>query len=147
MCSLRGTIPSSSKLIEFHDGKTVFNVNAIPKVESYSTMEMFRRLPGVSADNGSVKLYGVEATIYINGVQQKMTVDALNTYLESLPASAVQSIEVDPVPGAEYANDVKSVINVRLKKNFDDGKMFRFASTGCIPTMRTACSSRITARI
>lgn len=123
-------VRSEAKLIEFHDGKTVFNVNAIPKVESYSTMEMFTRLPGVSADNGSVKLYGVAATIYINGVQQKMTVDALNTYLESLPASAVQSIEVDPVPGAEYANDVKSVINVRLKKNFDDGKMFRFASTG-----------------
>jgi len=125
-------VRSEAKLIEFHDGKTVFNVNSLPKVESYSTMEMFNRLPGVSAENGSIKLYGVAATIYINGVQQKMSVDALNTYLESLPASAIQSVEVDPVPGAEYANDVKAVINVRLKKNFDDGKMFRFSSNASV---------------
>ena len=69
-------------------------------------------------NNGIPNIRGQEATVMINGKTSSLSkTDAL----KSLPAGAVEKVEVITSPGAQYKSSYKSIINIILKKGVDEG--------------------------
>lgn len=65
---------------------------------------------------------GSSSHIYINGRRNKMPQEALITYLQSMPATLLGSIDILPIANSTYAGDgIFSVININLKRNPDNG--------------------------
>ncbi len=94
-------------------------------LEKAGTMEnLLDRIPNVSAQNGSIKVFGRgEPVIYINGRQMRD-----KSELDRLHSDNIKSVEVITNPGARYAASTKAVIRITTKKI--DGEGFGFdAST------------------
>lgn len=100
--------------IEVGADKTVVSVKNNAMLSSGTTLEAIKKIPGViSAPNGSLSLNGKGISIYIDGAPSSLTGDDLQNYLNSLPANAVEKIEVLNNPGAAYeANARGSILNI-----------------------------------
>ena len=79
--------------------------------------DLLNKLPGVSADGGSVNVFGAgKSEIYINGRKMR---DA--SELDQLSSDNVKRIEVIRNPGARYDATVKAVIRIYTKRAQGDG--------------------------
>ncbi len=87
-------------------------------LEKAGTMEnLLDRIPNVSAQNGSIKVFGRgEPLIYINGKQMRD-----RSELDRLRSDNIKSIEVITNPGANYAASAKAVICITTKKAPGEG--------------------------
>ncbi|PQA54505.1 carboxypeptidase-like regulatory domain-containing protein [Siphonobacter curvatus] len=67
-------------------------------------IDLLGRIPGVKLDrDGELSLQGKTGVlVYINGKQSYLTGNALLSYLKSLPASDIASIDFLPTPSASY---------------------------------------------
>ncbi|MEP7219066.1 MAG: carboxypeptidase regulatory-like domain-containing protein, partial [Bacteroidota bacterium] len=76
--------------------KTVYGVENNPSYTATNVSELLGQTPSVSVDqDGKVSLRGKEnVTIMMNDRPLMMTGDALNKFLQSLPASTVKEIEI-----------------------------------------------------
>jgi iron complex outermembrane recepter protein len=100
--------------LEVGADKTVVAVKNNAMLSSGTTLEAIKKIPGViAAPNGSLSLNGKGVTIYIDGSPSTLTGDDLQNYLNSLPANAVEKIELIYNPGAAYeANARGSIVNI-----------------------------------
>lgn len=96
-------------------------------LEKAGTMEhMLDRIPNVSAQNGSIKVFGRgEPVIYINGRQMRD-----KSELDRLHSDNIKSVEVITNPGARYAASTKAVIRITTKKIQGEGFGFDAKTTG-----------------
>lgn len=96
-------------------------------LEKAGTMEhLLDRIPNVSAQNGSIKVFGRgEPVIYINGRQMRD-----KSELDRLHSDNIKSVEVITNPGARYAASTKAVIRITTKKIQGEGFGFD-AKTTC----------------
>lgn len=81
-------------------------------------------LPGVTVDNrGNISVNGQKGvSINIDGRKSILSGDALLNYLKSLPSANVARIEIVTTPSArQEASDAPTLINVKLKRNTDEG--------------------------
>lgn len=79
--------------------------------------DLLNKIPGVSADEGSVNVFGSGAAeIYINGRKMR---DA--SELEQLESNNIKSVEVVRNPGARYDASVAAVIRIFTKKPEGEG--------------------------
>ena len=80
--------------------------------------ELLAFLPGVTVDRESVKVFSQSPhAIYVDGIKIQN-----NSELESIPASLIESIEIDYLAGvSENANARGGVIKVKLKKERQGG--------------------------
>lgn len=87
-------------------------------LEKAGTAEnLLDKIPNVSADDGSVKVFGRgSAEVYINGRKMR---DA--SELDQLSAENIKSVEVINNPGARYDASVKAVVRISTKKALGDG--------------------------
>lgn len=87
-------------------------------LEKAGTMEnLLDRIPNVSAQNGSIKVFGRgEPMIYINGKQMRD-----RSELDRLRSDNIKSVEVITNPGARYPASAKAVICVTTKKTPGEG--------------------------
>ena len=82
--------------------------------------DLLNKLPGVSADEGSVNVFGSgTAEIYINGRKMR---DA--TELSQLESDNIKQVEVVRNPGARYDATVKAVVRIYTKKAQGEGFSF-----------------------
>lgn len=95
-----------------------------------NTYELLKLTPLVQENNSKISIIGKESvSLYINGRKSNLTQEALQSYLQSLPADHIESIEVITNPGVIYSvSGNQGVINLILKKNEADGLKgsFRF---------------------
>lgn len=79
--------------------------------------DLLNKIPGVSAEEGSVNVFGSGAAeIYINGRKMR---DA--SELEQLESNNIKSVEVVRNPGARYDASVAAVIRIFTKKPEGEG--------------------------
>ena len=95
------------------------NVKDSPVLQSGNGKQVISKIPGVilNQDN-SLSLKGKQnVLIYIDGKQSFMTQETLMQWLESMPASDIETIEVFDTPPAKFdAAGSAGIINVILKK-------------------------------
>ena len=96
-------------------------------LEKAGTMEhLLDRIPNVSAQNGSIEVFGRgEPVIYINGRQMRS-----RSELDRLQSDNIKSVEVITNPGARYASSTKAVIRIITKKIQGEGFGFDASTTG-----------------
>jgi len=101
------------------DRKT-YNTEQMSVATGGNVTDILQNLPSVEMDaDGNVSLRGNEnVTILIDGRPSGLTGTSGKSLLESLPASAVEKIEVITNPSAKYDPDgISGIINIITKKN------------------------------
>ena len=81
-------------------------------------------LPSIQIDiDGSISLRGNESvTLQINGEPASLQGESLVSYLQSIPASAVDRVEVIPNPSARYEPEgMAGIINIVLDRDLNTG--------------------------
>ncbi|MDY5686256.1 MAG: outer membrane beta-barrel protein [Prevotella sp.] len=116
---------SLPKTILKNGGMTTTVVGSV--LEKAGNMEnLLDRIPNVSAQNGSIKVFGHgEPVIYINGRQMRD-----KSELDRLHSDNIKSVEVITTPGARYAASTKAVIRITTKKMQGEGFGFDASTTG-----------------
>lgn len=94
--------------------KTTINVKENGLLNSGTTLEAIKKLPGVvTSPAGGLTLNGKGVVVYIDGAPSNLTGTDLQNYLNSLPANAIEKVELIYDPGAAYdANASGSIINI-----------------------------------
>jgi len=84
----------------------------------------------VDQDGGIFLNSATPATVYINGREQKMSNQDINTILRSLPPASVERIEVIRTPSARFSASASGgIVNIVLKKGYKVGR-FGSINTG-----------------
>ena len=104
--------------------KTLYNVSEDPSVQTGTVSDALQNAPGVEVDvEGNVSLRGVSSVeIWINGQPSNLNEENLKTYLQQMPANALEKIEVISNPSARYSSNsdggiINIVTNSKIKKN------------------------------
>ena len=104
--------------------KTLYNVSEDPSVQTGTVSDALQNAPGVEVDvEGNVTLRGVSSVdIWINGQPSNLNAENLKTYLQQMPANALEIIDVITNPSARYASNsdggiINIVTNAKIKKN------------------------------
>ncbi len=110
--------------IEFAIDRTVYNTkNQIASVGGSAT-DVLQNIPSVEVDvDGKVSLRGNQnVAIYLNGKPAPIRGDFLATFLQQIPSSSIERVEVIPNPSAKYDPDgMAGILNIVLKKDADLG--------------------------
>jgi iron complex outermembrane recepter protein len=125
------TITARRPLIRQEDDKMIIDPEPLANI-STNTLEILESTPGlyVDQDGGIFLTSATPAAIYINGREQKMSNQDINTILRSLPPNSVDRIEVLRTPSTKYdAASSGGIINIILKKGVRIGR-FGSLSTG-----------------
>jgi len=108
------TVTSQKKYLKVESDKTTISVKDNSMLNSGSSLEAVKKLPGViTAPTGGISLNGKAVTIYIDGAPSTLSGNDLQNYLNTLPANAIEKVELIYNPGASFdANASGSVINI-----------------------------------
>ena len=110
--------------IEKKIDRTVINVDASISNAGSNALEVLEKSPGVTVDkDGNISLKGKQGVlITMDGRPTYLNGEQLANYLRSLPATAIEQIELMPNPPAKYdAAGNAGVINIKTKKNKTKG--------------------------
>ena len=106
--------------IETKADRTIINVDASPSNAGATAMDVLEKSPGITLDkDDNISLKGKQGvTIMIDGKPTYLSASQLSSYLKSLPASAIDQIEIMTNPSAKYdASGNSGIINIKTKKN------------------------------
>lgn len=110
--------------IERKVDRTVVNVDALTGSAGNTALDVLEKSPGIRVDqNGVISLKGKDGVIvYIDDRPSYLSGTDLQNYLRSLPASALDQIEIMSNPPARYdAAGSAGVLNIKTKKNKNRG--------------------------
>ena len=106
------------------NGNIVAKVSSLPGISNMPSGKLLERLPGVTRTaRGSYSLNGTNAVIYINGIRQNLTPEALSSYLETLPSTAISNVELLQNPPASYDSNVQAAINIIIDTKKENGSI------------------------
>ena len=117
------SITAERPLFSVEGEKTLYQVSDDPTVQSGVASDALQNAPGVSVDvEGNITLRGTSSVeIWINDQPSHLNKENLKAYLQTLPANAIDRIEVITNPSARYATDADGIINIvmnaKIKKN------------------------------
>jgi len=105
------------------DGKKVFSVNQSLVSKGGNAADLLQNVPTLQIDgNGNVTLRGsANVNVLIDGKPSIIANGNLARILQSIPAAAIESIEVIPNPPASYEANGEGIVNIILKKNSRPG--------------------------
>src|ERR1700722_17606735 len=106
--------------IEQKADRTIINVDASPSNAGSTAMDVLEKAPGVTLDkDDNISLKGKQGvTVMIDGKPTYLSATQLANYLKSLPASAIDALEIMTNPSAKYdAAGNSGIINIKTKKN------------------------------
>jgi outer membrane receptor protein involved in Fe transport len=113
-------ITAQKSSIQLGVDKKVFSVDQSLVSQGGSATDLLINVPSVQVDvDGNVNLRGSgNVRVLINGKPSALTGSSVADILQSLPASAIENIEVITNPSSKYQADGQSgIINIVLKKN------------------------------
>ena len=117
------SITAGRPLFSVDGEKTVYQVSEDPTVQNGVASDALQNAPGVSVDvEGNITLRGASnVEIWINDQPSHLTKENLKAYIQTLPANAIDRIEVITNPSARYATDADGIINIvmntKIKRN------------------------------
>ena len=104
--------------------KATFNVAQSPIHQIGTAENVLQNMPGVTVDqNGNVSIAGKNGVIVlVDGRPSPLASANLGAFLKSVPANAIESIELITNPSAKYqAEGNAGIINIKMKKGRADG--------------------------
>jgi len=116
-------VQADKPIYKLEADKKIYITKNDPSIQSAFAADALQNVPGVSVDaNGSISIFGAGASIFVNGHPLKKDNEKLRMYLEQLPASRIEQIEVISNPSAKYkASNTVGIVNFVLdKKPTDD---------------------------
>ncbi|HEY0432586.1 MAG TPA: outer membrane beta-barrel protein, partial [Chitinophagaceae bacterium] len=116
-------ITAKKQVLQIADGKKVFSVNQSLVSKGGNAADLLRNVPTLQVNvDGNVSLRGsTHVKVLIDGKPSIIGNGDVTQLLQSIPASAIESIEVIPNPPANYDADGEGIINIILKKNSRPG--------------------------
>lgn len=108
-------------LVKAENGILKYDVEQIVKYEAVSNAyDVLKKVPLINVENNQISLLGASSmTLIVNGKRSTMSLEQISTYLNSLPAERVGSVEIMYTPHPKYG--VRgAVVNVVLKKSKDN---------------------------
>lgn len=114
----------TAKLIDRKADRFVMNIQSNPIASGKNTVELLSLAPSVWIDRQrGISINGKsDIKIMINDRIVNMSTDELISYLETIKAEDIQSIEIITDPGAEYeANSNSGILHIKLKRGFQGG--------------------------
>jgi hypothetical protein len=130
-------VGNKKQFVKIDADKTTYLVKDNPLLSSGSMAEAIKKLPGVMiSPTGDINFHGKSTTIYIDGVPCSLSGQDLNNYIQSLPATTIDKIELITNPGASYeANTNGGIINIITRtssfKNFSGTLDFDYGINEC----------------
>lgn len=118
------TVESERSAVQLAVDRTIYNAREMPATAGGNATDVLRNVPAVEVDiDGNVSLRGnANVAIQINGRPAPMRGQALTNFLQQLPASMVQRVEVVPNPSAAHDPEgMGGIINIVLEQNADLG--------------------------
>jgi outer membrane receptor protein involved in Fe transport len=108
------SIIKQKKYIKVDSDKTTVAIKDNPMVSTGNSLDAIKKLPGViTSPTGDITLNGKGVSIYFDGAPSSLSGTDLQNYLSSLPANAIEKVELIYNPGASYdANASGSIINI-----------------------------------
>ncbi len=102
--------------------KNMYNTQEDPSIQTGTASDALQNAPGVEVDaEGNITLRGVSSVeIWINDQPSHMNEEALKQYIKTLPANAIERIEVITNPSARYSTSggvINIVTNQTVKRN------------------------------
>jgi iron complex outermembrane recepter protein len=114
------TVSVRKPMVEVKADKTVLNVEGTINAAGSDALELLRKAPGVTVDKDeNLNVNGKNGVqVYVDGRPTPLSGADLASYLKTMQASEVESIEIITNPSAKYeAAGNAGIINIRLKKN------------------------------
>ena len=108
------------EFVEMKIDRKVYNIDQMQILEGSTTTEALQIIPSVEVDiDGNISLRGSENLIVLmDGKPTGLSGDDLTAFLESMPASMMQNVEVISNPSAKYDPDgMAGIINLVSKTN------------------------------
>jgi hypothetical protein len=99
--------------------RTVYSTHAMPVAAGDRATDVLRSIPELQVTvEGSVTLRGATPQIRVNGRPPPMQGEALDRYLQQLPAERIERVEVITNPSARYeADGLGGIVNIVLKRS------------------------------
>ena len=102
--------------------KNLYNTAEDPSIQTGTASDALQNAPGVEVDaEGNITLRGVSSVeIWINDQPSHMNEEALKQYIKTLPANAIERIEVITNPSARYSTTggvINIVTNQKVTRN------------------------------
>src|SRR5579871_1141242 len=114
------SVVAKKPFIEQKADRMIVNVESSPSSAGSSAMDILEKSPGVTVDkDGNISLKGKQGvTVMLDDKPTYMSATQLASYLKSLPASAIDVLEIMTNPSAKYdAAGNSGIINIKTKKN------------------------------
>ncbi|SHG96924.1 TonB-dependent receptor domain-containing protein [Flavobacterium johnsoniae] len=111
-------IQTKKKTVEQKIDRVVYNIENNISVTGGDALTAINTAPGVVVQNNVINILGKGASrVMIDGRMIELSGEELNSYLKSISANDIKSIEVIANPPAKYeANGTGGIINIILKK-------------------------------
>ncbi len=105
---------NKKQFLKIESDKTIVSIKDNPMLSTGNAYDAVKKLPGVIASpTGGLSLNGKGVSVFIDGSPSTLSGSDLENYLSSLPASAIEKVELIYNPGAAYdANASGSIINI-----------------------------------
>jgi len=116
-------VTAKKEALQNIDGKKIFSVNQSLVSKGGNAANLLQNVPTLQIDNnGNVSLRGSNnVKVLVDGKPSIIADGNIAQILQSIPASAIERIEVIPNPPANYDANGEGVINIILKKNSRQG--------------------------
>ncbi len=114
------TVTARKPIVEVKADKMILNVEGTINSAGSDALELLRKAPGVMVDKDeNLSVSGKNGVqVYIDGRPTPLSGQDLASYLKTLQAAQIESIEIITNPSAKYeAAGNAGIINIRLKKN------------------------------
>lgn len=120
---LAEVVVNAKSIVTQKNDRLIFSIANSNLTKGNNTMDLLRFTPLMQVDNKRLIMAGKSGVqLYINGRKSNLSPDAVQGYLQGLPADKIDKIEVITSPGSEYrlaANE--GIINLVLKKDESQG--------------------------
>lgn len=116
------TVTAQKPLYAVDGEKNMYNTTEDPSIQNGTASDALQNAPGVEVDaEGNITLRGVSSVeIWINDRPSHMNEEALKQYIKTMPANAIDRIEVITNPSARYSSNggvINIVTNKVIKRN------------------------------
>lgn len=127
---LKGVTISAKKPLYSVDGeKQLYNTAEDPSVQTGTASDALQNAPGVEVDaEGNITLRGSQSVeVWINDRPSNLSGESLRQYIKTLPANAIERIEVITNPSARYGSG-GPVVNIITTAKVSRNEFFSFGT-------------------
>ena len=111
-------------MVEFRGDRVVLNVSNSINSASANALELLSRAPNIKLGaQEQITVSGKNGiNVYVDGRNTNLSGPELSLFLQTIPSTEIESIEIISNPPAKYqANGNAGIINIKLKKNKNFG--------------------------